>query len=441
MKKLLSIILVVLLATTFACGGGDDTSTSGGKEKKVTITYWAQASMPYPLVNEKLIEEFEAAYPNIKVEFETFPEYRTKTNTAFSTNTTPDVLQLYGGTMNHAKGGKVAAVPESIMSKAEIESIYYPASLANRLYDGAYYGLPIEINMEAPGLIVNNELVQAQGLEIPSAWIENNGPATWDELYEFARKLTIIEGGVMKQAGLGVHTGTESATFLSLIWQYGGDYRDPTNMKVDFTIPEAKQAAEFLLSLVDGDGLVHDKSFVGRLDGFNQTVVAMSIAAPWYAPAVEDSLGGDLDYQYFNLPPYVDGSDPYYVAEGGWGYVVSANSKQQESAWKFVKFMSDKANTEYFTGAVGAVPARKDTDVPDYDPSKGSVEKALAISQEVVEFGRDPGAYTMDTSQLIWTIVRQNLRPMMQGDLTVDEALTNMTNQGNKMIQDYLNRE
>ena len=38
------------------------------------------------------------------------------------------------------------------------------------------------------------------------------------------------------------------------------------------------------------------------------------------------------------MPP-VKGDIPYFAVESGWGYVVSENSKNKDTAWDFVKIL------------------------------------------------------------------------------------------------------
>ena len=309
----------------------------------------------------------------------------------------------------------------------------------NKIYDSKYYCIPCEINIESPGLIINTDLVAKAGLTIPQSWIDNNGPATWTELLDFANQLTIKDGsGTVVQSGLAYTYAQWEAMFLSLIWQYGGDYRDAENKVVHFDTPEAKKACEFLLKYCKGDTAISDPG-QSRYDLFVQGTAAMCVGAPWYAGSFEfDSP--DLNYQYLNLPAFVDGADPYCVATGGWGYIVSSESKAKDAAWEFVKYMTSPEKMGSWAVACGTLAARKDA-VSDltYDKNIGSVNKALSISKDILQFGREDGAYTLDPSTLVYSIVRQQLRQMLEtGD--IDTALKTMEAEGNAMIEENLNR-
>ena len=59
--------------------------------------------------------------------------------------------------------------------------------------------------------------------------------------------------------------------------------------------------------------------------------------------------------------------------------------------------------------------------------------------RDILQYGNEDGAYTLDSSQLIYTIVRQQLQQMVEtGD--IDTALATMEMEGNDMIETNLNR-
>jgi len=308
------------------------------------------------------------------------------------------------------------------------------------MYDGQYYCVPSEINIESPSLFVNMDLLAAQGVELPEGWIENNGPKSWADLLDFAKMLTKIENGIVMQSGLAYCYAQWEATFCSLIWQFGGDYRDAANSVVHFDTPEAKAALEFLLKYCD----VNDPDCISdrgnsRFDLFVQGSAAMCVGAPWYAGSfVTDAP--EMNYQVFNLPAFVEDSDPYCMATGGWGYIVSSDCEYPEAAWAFVNYMNNPENNGSWALSCGTLPARKDAELDlAYDPNVGSVEKALAIAKNILPYGQEDGAYTLNPSKLVYNIIRLQLQQVLEtGD--IDTALTTMEQQGNDMVSENLNR-
>ncbi len=325
------------------------------------------------------------------------------------------------------------------MTKEEIEAVYYEGALKNKIYDGKYYCLPSEINVESPSLYVNMDLLESEGIELPASWIENNGPESWTELLDLAKQLTKVGAdGTVERSGLAYVNAQWEANFLSLIQQYGGDYKDEANNSVKFVTEEAKNAAATLLKYCQGEEAVSD-SGESRYDAFVQGTAAMCVGAPWYAGAFDIDIP-ETNYQVFNMPAWVEGADPISIGVGGWGYIVSESTKNKEAAWAFVKFMTSAEQTGEWARVTGALPSRTDslTDL-QYDPNVGSVNKAIAITKEVLPFAKEDGAYMGTPSTLTWTIVREKLRQLLvDGD--IDAALKAMEDEGNAMIQENANR-
>ncbi len=452
----LLLILVLLVSLAGGCGSGaaiaspsvsastvasvaaPSESAPTPNAPKGEIVFWTQDTAVWTGWFKPAIETFQKNNPDIKVKVEYFPEFADKLTQAFAAGQQPDVAQTWQGITNWAKAGSISAVPDSFMTKADIVKTYFEGALKNKVFNGKYYGLPCEINVESPGLLVNMGILEKMGKKLPDGWVANNGPKSWEELRAFAKELTITDGGQITQSGLAYTYAQWEAMFLSLIWQYGGDYRDEAGKTVKFDTPEARKAAEFLLKYCNGADAISNKG-VSRFDVFTQGLAAMCVGAPWYAGSMATDAP-DIKYQYFNLPAFVDGAKPYCVANGGWGYIVSSKAKSPDAAWEFVRQMTTPENIGSWALACGTLGARQDTKSDlKYDPNVGSVEKALSISQDILQYGREDGAYMLDPSTLVYTIVRQQLRNMLEtGD--IDTALKTMEKEGNELIQTNLNR-
>jgi multiple sugar transport system substrate-binding protein len=432
-KILMPFMLAVCIVWLGACGRGGDTAQGGSApERKISITYWTHENPAFNEVANRLSQNYMKENPGVNIKLEYFPDLTLKVYSSLSAGTCGDIVEFYGSVLRLAKDGTILPVSESIIDKTTIESMFYPATLQNRLWEGKYYGLPEELNIESPGLLVNTGLLREQNVEIPAAWKANNGPATWTELMNLARSLTIFEGETMKQAGLGVIGGEESALFLSYIWQLGGDYRDPDNMTVSFQTSEAKKAAEFILGLIEGPNAVHSALFSGRFDGFKEGSVAMTICAPWYTAVINQDVPG-FQYEYYNLPPFVDGSKPYFVAEGGWGQFVAKTAKNPEECWKFIKFLLQDENLVEWSKSTGNLPSGVKLIEHEFYKS-GDGHDVIFRAMLMAEYGQDPGAYTLDPFTIVWDIIPRNLQSINTRQVSVDEGLANIQKESVDLI-------
>ena len=92
--------------------------------------------------------------------------------------------------------GELAPVPDDVMSTADIESTFSPASIRLLKFDGKYYGLPTDVQTML--LFYNDGLFTAAGLDPTKDF------TTWEEFRQAAIKLTKADGGTMTQAGLDI---------------------------------------------------------------------------------------------------------------------------------------------------------------------------------------------------------------------------------------------
>lgn len=400
---------------------------------KTTLTLWSHPNPAYVAVQEHLVQAFEEEYPDIEIKYEVQPQLGEKMLPAFAAGTVADIVEYYGSTTKFAQARVLLPVPDWVKSKKEIEGEYISQSLPNRLWEGKYYGIPEEINIESPGLLINLDLVKKAGLSIPESWYENYGPKTWKELMEFARKLTIFdERGNIKQIGLGIFgDGYIGAKFSSLIFQLGGDYRDPENKVVHFDTAEARGAIEFLRKHGEGPDRVHDIQSTGWYDAFFEGNEAMAIAAPWVAAVIDQSYP-DIKYEFFNRPPFIEGSKPYFVAEGGWGMLVAKNTKHPKEAWQYVKFTLQPENHLYWAKGVGSVPSRKDL---ENDPYFQNSRLWRGVFQ-ILPYAKEYGAYMVDTLTVMWGILPSEVSSILLGEKSTEQGLKDMERRINQLIED-----
>ena len=209
---------------------------------------------------------------------------------------------------------------------------------------------------------------------------------------------------------------------LAGIKQRGGDYWNADHTGFTFDTPEAKETLEWMVNAVDM-GVVDpvlfndDENWVG--DAFFEGRVGIGYIGTWAIaegranyPDFED----EWDYAWL---PSVKG-DPKFVADSGWGLVVSPNSPHKEAAWDFIKFaVADPDNALPWNIASGTIPALP----PVAESSEIAAEmpwvpKALDILPYGEYLGNMP-----DRDLVVYDIVFPHLLGALQGLESVDEAL------------------
>lgn len=171
---------------------------------------------------EWVIAGFEAANPNIKIAYDDAAigePMETKLNTLFASGAGPDLIG-HGilSVAARAELGHYQPINEYFDAWEGKEDIM-PSVLANGTYKGNVYGLGYSVTPYV--FAYRKDLFEAAGLD-PEA-----PPTTWEELADYARKLTIKEGDEIKQSGFCFPmTGGNMVEFDVFVFGNGGKFMD-----------------------------------------------------------------------------------------------------------------------------------------------------------------------------------------------------------------------
>ncbi len=435
MKKLFMLLVLMALLLT-ACGGGAEPAEPvGGEEpaaeEKISLRLWTHQNMAFNLGYEAIIAAYVKENPNVEITLETFDYdlYIQTLQTAMPAGEEADILQMFG-TWTSQYAERLSPVPDSVMTVAEAENTFYGAPVGGFIVDGVLYGLPQEFNLEYGGVLVNKTKFDAAGLTFPPAWADRTA------LLADAQALAETDdAGLMTVAGYH-YTGADASVFdfLAGILQHGGDYWNADQTGFTFNTPEAKATLEWMMSTIEA-GVVDpilfndDENWVG--DSFFEGRVGIGYIGTWMIAEGQVNYPDFADeWDYAWIPSYQ--GDPVFVADSGWGLVVSPNSPHKDVAWDFAKFATTNAdNALQWNLASGTIPA-----LPDV--AKSDVIAAempwVAIALNLLPYGSYLGDMP-DRDLVIYDIVYPHLLNALQGLETVDEALEAMDAEANATFE------
>ncbi|MDH6579732.1 extracellular solute-binding protein [Kitasatospora sp. MAP5-34] len=261
--------LAVSLAACGSSGSGSDTKAADGP---VTITYWDTSNATNEAPNyQALVSKFEAANPNIKVNFVNVPfdQAQNKLQTAMGASGAPDVFRSeVGWTSAFAKGGYLEPLDGT---PAATDTSAFQASLIQQAkYDGKLYGVPLVT--DTLGFLYNKALFAKAGITA--------APKTWDELKADAALVKDKAGvdGFFMRAGDGYYA-------MPFLYGEGTNMVDAANKKITINSPEAAKAVETYKSMFTAPGTVKadvtTDSYAHMMDAFNSGKVAAIINGPW----------------------------------------------------------------------------------------------------------------------------------------------------------------
>ncbi len=327
-------------------------------QAQVTIEYWQYFFEARVTAMEQLIENFEAANPDITVNMTTFPyaDYRTRTAVAIPAGEGPDVVQLFYGWLNdYIEAELIQPLPVEAFPPDEINAEFFPMVQAMER-DGQYYALPTAVRSLA--LFYNNRLFEAAGIDGP--------PETLDEMVEIAAALTERDGaGNITQVGLtsGMTAQDHHWWREVLVRQFGGEpYTDGyRNVAYD---SEAGLAA---LNFYHGLSAEHGVTDAGFMDepqaAFRAGRAGMHIDGSFRIGALEGTRG--LDWGVTELPAGPDGTRSNYSSYWVNAITSRAEGEEYDAAVLFMDYITSPEAMQIWLDTVGELPARQSVGMTD----------------------------------------------------------------------------
>jgi multiple sugar transport system substrate-binding protein len=425
---IVSTVLVVFSLLVAACtsgtapaAGSEGTAAqenSAGAGETIELRLWQHQNPAFISANEQLVERFQAEHPNVHIKIEPF-EYDVliqTLQTAMPAGTEGDIIEMFGSWVC-SYAGRLAEVPDSVITYNEAKELFYQAPLDGYYCDGKLYGLPQEFNIENGAVLVNPRMFAEAGLTYPPQW------STMQDLLTDAQKLVKMQDGAMTVSGFHFISGDGLAfQLLAGILQRGGEYWKPDGSGVVFTTPEAQATLEDMKSWVEDWHVTDPFLFNGENNwvgtAFFNNQVAIGFVGPWVVPGGR-AEHPDFEFDYVALPNYA-GEHHYFAADAGWGKVVSPNSQHKEIAFEFVKFATANAdNALLWNLTTSTVPALQSVAA---DPALLDQAPWIKPSLDVLEYGRYVG--NLPDRDLFWyNIVQTHVLAVLQGSEEVEFAL------------------
>jgi raffinose/stachyose/melibiose transport system substrate-binding protein len=397
-KRAVAALLVSAMAFSFAaCGGSKTGSSSAGstgseqsansseaKKDPVTLSLWhiwAADSESSKAPFEKVLKDFQAANPDIKLNVDATENetYKTKIRAAVAANEAPDIFFYWsGGYMkSFVDSGKLLALNDYLDSDTQAKIL--PGTTANMTFDNKIYGLPHSMSIGT--FFVNKELFQQNNVKIPE---------TYDDLVTAvkafrAKGITPMAVGAKdtwcidmyldiletRQAGYDACYKALSKT---------GTYEDPG------IVEGARRLQELvdLKAFTDGAmGVTRDESEVPFYEGkipmyFNGSWTIGNVMKP------DSKIKDKIDIIKF--PALSDKSDVNDFTGGvSEIFVVNANTKHKDEAVKALKYISENFSKEIYMAGAGLPTWNVSVDESKIDP----------LTLKLVQLTKDAKTYTL----------------------------------------------
>lgn len=326
MKKIVSLFLCLVLSLSLL---------TAAMAEDVTVTFWhTYGDQETPIIDEVIIPLFEETHPGIKVDaVRQSGDFNQMLVTALGTGVVPDVARVdITKTSAYAKLGGIVPMDE-IEGFAALKDAVLDGPLSTNLWNGHYYGLPLNTNCKAA--VVNSEVLKALGLDTV--------PATMEELVDACR----TNGNGEYKINV---SGVGDWDLYPWFWLFGGVVTDDGFTKASGWLDsEASVNAIKTIMQLHDEGIFTIRDVDGTpdaWDGINYQY-AMFLEGPWY-PFSETVMPATV--------PTWNGKSASVV--GGENIVIFSGSEKKEAAFEFVQFMlSEEVQLKLLE--VGVIPTLK----------------------------------------------------------------------------------
>ena len=258
------------------------------------------------------------------------------------------------------EAGLLHPIDEYLAAMPDLDD-FFPPALGSSTFQGHHYGLPVYTSPRV--FWYRQDFFEMAGLD------PNRPPASWDELIEYAKRLTVTDGNVVVRQGIDLERWTGSnmmsnlQEFFMYLAQNGGRLFDPETYEAEFDGPLGVEALEFMIDLrhaVQPPGYTLDVGG-GQGNRMFRGVSAMrvdtsAIVRDFYNPALNPALADEMRA----IVPPPGKSERVTVVYSDW-LGIHSGSRNKDLAWEFLKAFTSAEVLRDYNLAAGYQSPRQST--------------------------------------------------------------------------------
>lgn len=423
----LLIVFIIVIVSACSSGGSESQNrekedSSDGGERSVVLEYLAFAQPQEQEIYEKLFEQFEADYPNVKIDATFLPpdDFWQQMQTRLGAGTQPDVFYVQPGNLDILIDNNQIMDITDFISETGIFNLddIWESGINRYKRDGRIYALPKDVGPFAYGY--NKNLFEEAGLDLP----DPDQPMSWDEYIEIAQLLTIdANGNNAKSPQFDpnniVQYGADFWWPEPAVWSAGADWLNEDATKVTINTPEFKEALQFMYDLRHKYHVVPSYEAADAASGYVRWLegtVAMFPIGPW-----DQAAFWELDFEYGLMPwPAHPKTMQSRTWLGSLGIAVGSNTEHPQEAFNLVAYLSVDEETQRRAMEMGL-------QVPNLMSLAGEFVQLdhLPYNKHVwidtiKEYGR-PQPHERTYNPEWWDRYHETVDALWRGELTVEE--------------------
>jgi len=340
------------------------------RNSKIVLNYWDCMPPAEPAGRgiQEAIKTFKKQNPDIDIKYQyiTWGEFDSKLQTAIAGELPPDIVMVDRFRVGSYASHNALTILDEYIKKDKINpGDYWECCWNEVVYNGNVWAIPHLTDARA--LYYRVDHFKEAGLD------PDKPPKTWDELYEYAKKLTKKDkNGRLERIGFLPYFGN---TWVYLWgWLNGGEFIK--NGKFTINDPKIVSALDWTIKFEQlyGGPQIVDTTTSGygskELDPFIMGRLSMRIDVDYYMRYLE-KYGPKIEYRV--APPPAPKGKESITWSGGFAYAIPRGAKNPDVSWKFIKFITSKEEQLKYAKVSQGIPSIKEaakdpffTDNPKY---------------------------------------------------------------------------
>ncbi|GHU21812.1 ABC transporter substrate-binding protein [Spirochaetia bacterium] len=429
MKKLSCLTGVLLVSVSLFAAGTGEKETG-----PVTISVWTHEDPNRTRIEERYMQEFMAANPNIKIERTT--QSSTKmielVQTAFAANQGPDIFNLsIEDEYAYIANGRVSPVnyqAAGYANKAALIDAYAAGFLDPVTINGNIYGLPLELTNWC--IYINKKVFRSAGLDP-----EKDYPKTWEEMVTVSEKLVIRNGNIIERRGFDFRYPYYLVAMVPMVEQLGGKLVSDDGKTAIVGDAAWLNFLRYMREWGPSGKNLGSPTYTAARSLFNRdnNDIAMATTGLYQQGRIRADNPAFFESNEWMVIPYPKFQNAVKDVAGcyyGHYYMVNAQSSpaKQEAAWKLIGYMLSHAE-EYLSEVSLIQPTKALFNSPTYKNMPYSNVFTNDMERgHIVYFG----AHSAELQNLI----RSAVESVMLSGVTPERALATLKSAAQELLDE-----
>ena len=427
MKKLLAFVLVLMTLVS-------STALFALAEEPLQLTMYFPVNVGGDAAKliDQMTADFNAENPDVQVQAVYTGNYDdtvTAIQTAIQGGNAPDLfvsLATQRFTMADTKMAMplddlIAADPEG---QAFVDD-FIDGFMLDSYVDGSIYSIPFQRSTMV--MFYNKDAFEEVGLD-PEA-----PPTTWDEMVEYAQKLTNENRyGV----GIALNSGSAQWAFTGFSLQNctnGVGLMSADGKEVYFNTPENIEALQLWLDLQNkymcmAPGIVQWTDLPTQF-------LAGEVAMIYHTTGNLTNIRNNATFDFGVC--FLPAGRQYGAPTGGGNFYITngISEERQKAAWEFIKFCCSTERAAQWSIDTGYVATRESCYETELLKNYYAEFPQALVAYEQLKYAQ-PELTTYSAAEM-WRILNDNIQAAVTGEMTAEEALEAAQEQGDELLADY----